>query len=93
MNLIPTLICKIQARLCDWAVEEKVELKVWEIRRREKRRQQRRRWKESGAEICGLEKLQVIRGLIDGEDNSVVVDLPNLGVQLVLLLIGWCFFA
>jgi hypothetical protein len=25
-------------------------------------------------------ELQVIRGLIDGEDGSVVVDLPNLGL-------------
>ena len=35
----------------------------------------------------GLEKPQVIRGLIDGEDGSVVVDLPNLGTQHVFILI------
>ena len=33
--------------------------------------------KESGAEAPGLEKPQVIRGLLYGEDGSVVVDLPN----------------
>ena len=48
-----------------------------------KRGQQRRRWKESGAEAHGLEKLQVIRGLINGEDGSVVVGLPNVGAQHV----------
>ena len=39
----------------------------------------------------GLEKPQVIRGLIDGEDGSVVVDLPNLGTQLLFTLIELCF--
>jgi hypothetical protein len=42
-------------------------------------------------EACGLEKLQVLRGLIDGEDGSVVVDLPNIGTQLVFTLIDLCF--
>ena len=60
------------------------------------------RWKESGAEVCGLEKPQVLRGLIVGEDGSVVVDLPNVGSQLVLVLscvfiareyLGWRFTA
>jgi hypothetical protein len=41
----------------------------------------RRRKKKSGAEAHGLEKPQVLRGLIDVEDGSVVVDLPNLGTQ------------
>jgi hypothetical protein len=49
------------------------------------------RRKESGAEALGLEKPQVIRGLIDEEDGSVVVDLPNLGTQLVFILIEFCF--
>jgi hypothetical protein len=31
------------------------------------------------AEAHGLENPQVIKGLIDVEDGSVVVDLPNLG--------------
>ena len=34
--------------------------------------------KKSRAEAHGLEKPQVLRGLIDVEDGSVVVDLPNL---------------
>jgi hypothetical protein len=51
----------------------------------------RRRWKENGAEACSLEKPQVLRGLIDGEDVSVVVDLPNLGTHLVFILIELCF--
>ena len=52
---------------------------------------QRRKRKESRAEARGLEKLQVTRGLVDGEDGSVVVDLPNLGTQLVFILIELCF--
>ena len=47
--------------------------------------------KESRAEAHGLEKPQVIRGLIDGEDGSVVADLPSLGAQLVFILIELCF--
>ena len=46
---------------------------------------------ESRAEAHGLEKLQVLRGLIDVEDGSVVVDLPNLGTQHVIILIVLCF--
>jgi hypothetical protein len=49
------------------------------------------RWKESGAEACGLEKPQLKRSLIDGEDGSVVLNLPNLGAQLVFILIESCF--
>jgi hypothetical protein len=39
----------------------------------------------------GLEKPQVLRGLIDVENGSVVVDLPNLGAQHVFILIESCF--
>ena len=46
---------------------------------------------KSRAEARGLEKLQVLRGLIDVEDGSVVVDLPNLGAQHVFILIELCF--
>ena len=46
---------------------------------------------ESRAEAHGLEKLQVLRGLIDVEDGRVVVDLPNLGTQHVIVLTGLCF--
>jgi hypothetical protein len=52
---------------------------------------QRRRKKKSGAEAHGLEKPQVIRGFIDVEDGSVVVDVPNLGTQHVFILIELCF--
>ena len=48
-------------------------------------------WKGSGAEARGLKKSQVVRGLTDGEDDSVVVDLLNLGAQLVFILIELCF--
>ena len=47
---------------------------------------QRRRKKKSRAEAHGLEKLQVLRGLIDVEDGNVVVDLPNLGAQHLFIL-------
>jgi hypothetical protein len=53
--------------------------------------QRRRQKKKSGAHAYGLEKLQVLRGLIDVEDGSVVVDLPNLGTQHVFILIESCF--
>ena len=38
-----------------------------------------------------MENLQVLRGLIDVEDVSVAVDLPNLGTQHVFILIVLCF--
>ena len=41
------------------------------------RMQRRRRKKKSRAEAQGLEEPQVLRGLLEGEDGSVVVDLPN----------------
>ena len=55
------------------------------------RTQRKRKKKKSGAEAHGLEKLQVLRGLIDGEDGSVAVDLPNLGAQHVFILTESCF--
>jgi hypothetical protein len=51
-----------------------------------RKRMQRRRRKKGGAEAHGLEKPQVLRGLINVEDGSVVVDLPNLGTQHVFIL-------
>ena len=74
-------------------IKGKVEQKVRERRRRkfERERMQRRRKKKSRAEAHGLEKLQVLRGLIDVEDGSVAVDLPNLGAQHVFVLIELCF--
>ena len=74
-------------------IKGKVEQKVGERRRKWKReRTQRSRRKEkSRAEGQGLEKLQVLRALIDVEDGSVVVDLPNLGAQHVIILTESCF--
>ena len=63
-------------------------------RRRRKRKREttlKRRKKKSRAEACGLEKLQVLRGLIDVEDGSVAADLPNLGAQHVIILSVLCF--
>ena len=75
-------------------IKGKVEQKVGERRRRKwkrERMQRRRKKKKSRAEAHGLEKPQVLRGLIDVEDGSVVVDLPNLGTQHVFILIELCF--
>ena len=41
-------------------------------------------------EIHGLEKPQHLKGLIDVEDGSVVVDLPNLGTQNLFILTELC---
>jgi hypothetical protein len=51
---------------------KKEKKEVWKREKAEKE-------KESGAEAHALEKLQVLKGLIDVEDGSVAVDLPNLG--------------
>jgi hypothetical protein len=51
----------------------------------------RRKKKKSRAEAHGLEKPQVLRGLIVVEDGSVAVDLPNLGTQHVFILTELCF--
>jgi hypothetical protein len=71
-------------------VERKVGREEGEKWKRE-RTQRRRRKKKSRAEAHGLEKPQVLRGLIDVEDDSVVVDLPNLGAQHVFILMESCF--
>jgi hypothetical protein len=64
-----------------------------ERRRRKWKRErtQRRRKKKSGAEAHGLEKVQVLRGLIEVEDHSIVVDLPNLGTQNTFIITELCF--
>ena len=61
-------------------IKGKVEQKM-ERGKKEKmgERIQRRRKKKIRAEAHGLEKPQVIRDLLAGEDGSVVIDLPNLG--------------
>jgi hypothetical protein len=68
-------------------IKGKVEHKVGERRRtwKRKRMQRRRKKKKCRAEAHGLEKSQVLRGLIDVEDGSVAVDLPNLGAQHVII--------
>ena len=38
-----------------------------------------------------MEIPQVLRGLIDVEDGSVAVDLPNLGAHHVIILTELCF--
>jgi hypothetical protein len=50
-----------------------------------------RKTKKSRAEAHGLEKPKVLRGLIDGEDRSVMADLPYLGTQHVATLTVLCF--
>jgi hypothetical protein len=57
-----------------------------EKEKRKSERMQRRRKKKSRAEAHGLEKPQVLRSLIDKEDGSVVLDLPNLGTQHVFIV-------
>ena len=55
--------------------------------------QRRRKKKKSRAEAHGLEKPQVLRGLIDVEDGNIIaVDLPNLGTQHVIILTELCFY-
>jgi hypothetical protein len=74
-------------------IKLKVEQKV--AREKEKwkreRMQRRRKNKKSRAEADGLEKQQVLRGLIDVEDGRVAVDLPNLGAQQEFILNELCF--
>jgi hypothetical protein len=41
----------------------------------------------------GLEKAQVLRGLIDVEDGSVAVDLPHLGAQHVIIFTVYVVFS
>jgi hypothetical protein len=52
---------------------------------------QRTKKKKSGEDAHGLEKPQVLRGLIDVEDGSVVVDLPSLDAQHAFILTELCF--
>ena len=72
-------------------IKGKVGQKVEEMRKWKRERMQRRRKKKSRAEAHGLEKLQVLRGLIDGEDSNIAVDLPNQSAQHVFILTESCF--
>ena len=67
-------------------IKGKVEQKVRERERRRRKWKRKRKKKKSGAEAHGLEKLQVLRDLIDVEVGSVVVDLTNLGTQHVFII-------
>lgn len=80
MSLLPILTDEIKTRALYWAVEEKGGaggFREWRKKDREEL------WEEDGAEPCGLEKPQAARDLRAGKQISVVVDLPNLGVQLI----------
>ena len=75
-------------------IKGKVEQAEGRERKREnwkRERTRRRKKKKIGAEAHGLEKLQVLRSFIEGEDGSVAIDLPNLGTQHVIILIELCF--
>jgi hypothetical protein len=52
---------------------------------------QKKKKSRAEAQAQGLEKLQVLRGLIDVDGGSEAVDLPNLGTQHVFILIESCF--
>jgi hypothetical protein len=77
---------KIKARASDWV--EKGEGGAEGFGREEERGRWRTEEEEEGkwSRSTSLEKLQVLRGLLHGEDGTVVVDLPNLGTQLVFIL-------
>lgn len=65
MNLLPILTCKIKARVGDWAVEGKVELKSFNERGGEEKRKERKKDEGGGRTLleqvetpvwfCGLE--------------------------------------
>jgi hypothetical protein len=61
-----------------------VELEVWGEKKREDNGEGRRKVKQKH---LAWRNLKVIRGLLFGEDGSIVVDLPNLGSQHVFILI------
>ena len=101
MNLLPILIVHIKATATDWTVEgkggsgafregeeRKEKWHAW--RQRRQRKGKERRWKEDGEEPHGLEKLQVVRDLIAGEQSSVVVNLHDQGMQLIYIVTELC---
>ena len=81
MSPPPYLICKTKARACDWAGEEKVELKVWARWRRGRREDDRGGGRKGEQKPGAWRNHKQIRGLTDEEDGSVAADLPNLGMQ------------
>ena len=64
-----------------------MELKVLGEKERERTEEEEEEEKWSRSTWPG----KTIRNLIDEEDGSVVVDLPNLGAQHVFILIKLCF--
>ena len=86
MNLPPSLICKIKVRDSDWAVEGKVELKRLGERKgggMTEEEEVEGEWSRSP----WLRETASSKGSHRWEDGSVAVDLPNLGMQLVFILI------
>lgn len=88
MNLLPILKDQREAGACDWAVEGKGGAGS-------SREERKGRWKmeeegeKDGAEVHGLEKSQVAKNLIAGEESSVVVDLPHLAVFTAYKYSNW----
>jgi hypothetical protein len=64
---------------------------LWKVEREKRRKWKRERTqkkkKKKGAEAQGLEKPQVL----NVEDGSVVLDLPNVGTLHIFILIELCF--
>lgn len=67
----PHLTCKINLRVCDWAGAGKQERRERGVLRRRK----------DGAEPHSMKKPQVMRDFTAGEWDSVVGDLPSLGMS------------
>jgi hypothetical protein len=75
-------------------IKGKVEQNVGETRRRNWKRekmQRRRQLKEKLSRSTWPRETASSKGLIDVEDVSVAVDLPNLGAQHVIILTVLCF--
>ena len=90
VSLLLTLTCKIKARAGDWAVEGKVELKRLGERKgggMTEEEEVEGEWSRSP----WLRETASSKGSHRWEDGSVAVDLPNLGMQLVFILIELCF--
>jgi hypothetical protein len=91
VNLLPILTGQIKAKACDWAVEGKGGsggFREWEKRGKETEEEE---VEGDGAGPHGLEKPQVAKDLRAGEWSSVVVYLPNLGMQLINIVTELCF--
>jgi hypothetical protein len=74
-----------------WRIGEREREKERERQRQRQRQRHREREKTTEEGRRKVEKPKVLRGLLYGEDGSVVVDLPNLVAQDVSILIELCF--